>query len=96
MHAFRLFTATTLVLAVLAFLMLFVHQGRRALPELVSGAFVFGVLVGTVSAVLSGAWCYFIAAAACIPGDALLGGPFGFGLGVLWFSFWWWREARPD
>ena len=85
-----------LALAILAFLFLFATQGWRARPELVPGAFVFGLLVGTVSGVFSGAWCYFIAASACVPGDALLGGPFGFGLGALWFMYWWWCEARPD
>jgi hypothetical protein len=96
MHGFRLTTGSMLVLAIVLFLALLAHQGRRALPELVPGAFVFGLLVGTVSALLSAAWCYFVAGAACVPGDALLGGPMGFALGVLWFLFWWWHEARPD
>ncbi len=95
MDGFRIVTAVTLVFA-LASALLLLRLGRTVLPELVSGGFVFGLLVGTVSSVLTGAWCYFVAGNSCLPGDALLGGPFGFGLGVLWFSYWWWQEASPD
>jgi hypothetical protein len=96
MYGFRFATVILLALAAVAFLALLAYPGRRLLDELVSGAFVFGLLVGTVSGLLSGAWCYFAARGACVPGDALLGGPMGFALGVLWFAFWWWREAKPD
>jgi hypothetical protein len=96
MFGFRIATAALLLLAVGVFLLVLALQGRRALHELVPGAFVFGLLVGTVTALLGGAWCYFYATAVCIPGDALLGGPMGFALGALWFLFWWWQEARPD
>lgn len=96
MDGFRITTAATLVLALALFLLLLASQGRSARQELVPGAFVFGLLVGTVSGVLGGAWCYFILGDGCAPGDGLLGGPFGFGLGALWFMYWWWHEARPD
>ena len=95
MDGFRFFTLGALVLA-LASVLLLMRAGWHVLPELASGVFVFGVLIGTVGGVLSGAWCYFIALSNCAPGDALLGGPLGFGLGVLWFAYWWWCEARPD
>jgi len=85
-----------LACAAVGFVGILLHQGRKAASELVPGAFVFGLLVGTVGGLLGGAWCYFIAAARCAPGDALLGGPMGFAIGVLWFLFWWWHEARPD
>ncbi len=95
-HPFAMLTAVIVVLALVLLLALLVQQGRRLLSEILSGAFVFGVLVGTMGGLLGGAWCYFVPGVACVPGEALLGGPFGFGLGVLWFMFWWWREARPD
>lgn len=96
MYGFRITTAATLALALVLFLLLLASQGRRAMTDLVSGACVFGVLLGTLSGLLGAAWCYFIAREACAPGDALLGGPFGFGLGALWFMYWWWHEARPN
>ena len=95
MEVFRIATATALLCALVSGLLL-LRPGRAVLSELVSGGFVFGVLVGTVTSLLSGAWCYFVPGNGCLPGDALLGGPFGFSIGVLWFSYWWWHEARPD